>query len=279
MATYAIGDLQGCHAEFQAMLSRIAFDAARDRLWLTGDLVNRGPDSLACLRSVAALGDRVTVVLGNHDLHLLACALTSVVRPRRRDTLADVLAAPDREALLAWLQRQPLFHHDSALDYTMVHAGLPPQWDLAQAARCAGEVEAALRGADAGAFLADMYGNEPAQWDTRLEGPARLRFITNCLTRIRYCDPQGRLDLDEKGRPAERKAGLLPWFEVPDRASRTERIVFGHWSTLRLAPEDCRRHSVWPLDTGAVWGGELTAMRLDDGALFHVPSTVAVAFD
>ncbi len=279
MATYAIGDLQGCHAEFLALLAKVDFSVSRDRLWLTGDLVNRGPDSLAVLRSVMALGERVTVVLGNHDLHLLACAWSSNARPRRRDTLNAVLAAPDRDDLLAWLRRQPLFHYDAKLGYAMVHAGLPPQWTLAEAAGHAVEVEAALRGPAITSFLANLYGSEPSQWDDTLVGADRLRFITNCFTRIRYCDLDGRLNLDEKGQPATQPAGLLPWFELPQRASRDTRIVFGHWSTLRLAPEECHRHAVWPLDTGAVWGGELTAMRLEDGALFHVPSSVVTALD
>ena len=279
MATWAIGDIQGCLAEFRALLTAIDFDPTRDRLWLTGDLVNRGPDSLGVLREVMALGETLTMVLGNHDLHLLACALIAGVRARRRDTIADVLVAPDRDVLLDWLRRQPLLHHDATLGYAMVHAGLPPSWDLAAARDRAAEVEQTLRGEDVGAFLAAMYGNEPAAWEASLSGHTRLRFITNCFTRIRYCDARGRIDLDEKGGPATAADGLMPWFAVPGRASADTRIVFGHWSTLRLDAAECRRHRVWPLDTGAVWGGSLSAMRLEDGAFCSVPSTVTAPLD
>lgn len=278
MATYAVGDLQGCDREFGALLARIGFDASRDRLWLVGDLVNRGPRSAEVLRRVMALGDCVTTVLGNHDLHLLACAWVPGVQPRRRDTLDGILNAPDRDALLAWLRRQPLLHHDAALGYTLVHAGLPPSWDLAIAQDCAREVETTLQGEDCVDFLAHMYGDEPARWDASLTGHARLRFITNCLTRIRYCRPDGSIDLKDKGDDGA-ASGLVPWFEMPVRASAPLRIVFGHWSTLRLPRARWSALQVYPLDTGAVWGGELTAMRLEDGALFAVKSTTAVPFD
>lgn len=278
MATYAIGDVQGCHREFEALLDVIAFDRAVDRLWLVGDLVNRGPASAAVLRAVMALGDSVVTVLGNHDLHLLACALVAHAKPRRRDTLQDVLTAPDRDALLDWLRRQPLLHHDAVLGYTLVHAGLPPQWDLSTAQACAAEVESVLRSEDCADFLAHMYGDEPAQWHAQLRGHARLRFITNCLTRIRYCHADGGIDLKDKGEP-DANSGLTPWFAMPSRASRDLRIVFGHWSTLRLPRAQWPALGVYPLDTGAVWGGELTALRLDDGALFQVRSTTAVPID
>ena len=278
MATYAIGDLQGCHREFEALLHHTDFSAQRDRLWLVGDLVNRGPQSAAVLRSVMALGDCVVTVLGNHDLHLLACAYVDTVKPRRRDTLDEILHAPDREAMLAWLRRQPLLHHDAALNYTLVHAGLPPQWDLDLALRCAQEVEDCLRGPQFVDFLAHMYGDEPAHWHNTLTGHARLRYITNSLTRIRYCTADGSIDLKDKGEPAA-GSGLTPWFAMPSRASRSLRIVFGHWSTLRVAPAQWPTLGVYPLDTGAVWGGQLTAMRLEDGALFQVDSTTTVPFD
>lgn len=278
MATYAIGDVQGCHLELVALIDHIGFDARVDTLWLVGDLVNRGPCSAAVLRTVMALGDRAVTVLGNHDLHLLACAHVPGTRPRRRDTLDEILDAPDREPLLAWLRRQPLLHHDAALGYTMVHAGLPPQWDLDTATRVAREVESALRGDDFGDFLAHMYGDEPALWDEALTGHARLRYITNCLTRVRHCHADGSIDLKDKGEPKEH-SGLVPWFRMPQRASRDLRIVFGHWSTLRLAPEEWPALGVYPLDTGAVWGGSLSAMRLEDGALYSVKSMTAVPFD
>ena len=278
MATYAIGDLQGCHREFEALLAIIGFQPEIDRLWLVGDLVNRGPQSAAVLRTVMALGERVVTVLGNHDLHLLACAHVPGAKPRRRDTLDEILTAPDRDKMLAWLRRQPLLHHDATLGYTMVHAGLPPQWDVDYAQARAREVETVLRGDDYIDFLAHMYGDEPLRWDTRLAGHARLRFITNCLTRIRYCSADGALDLQDKGEPSA-DALLVPWFAVPARASGRARIVFGHWSTLRLPQRQWAQAGVFPLDTGAVWGGDLTAMRLEDGALFQVKSHTAVAFN
>lgn len=290
MATYAVGDIQGCLREFEALLAACAFDPARDRLWLTGDLVNRGPDSLGVVRRVMALGPAAVTVLGNHDLHLLALALVPGQRPRRGDTLDDILGAPDRDDILAWLCRQPLFHADPALGYALVHAGLPPQWDLAEAAARAHEVEAAL-GNPAGdpthppdwqqaqAFLATMYGDTPARWDPALAGAPRLRFITNCLTRMRYCRADGSLDLREKGAPAGTATTLLPWYAVPDRRSRALTVVFGHWSTLRLDFQDCRHHGVYPLDTGAVWGDRLSALRLEDRVRISVSSSLPRAHE
>lgn len=278
MATYAIGDIQGCDDEFAALLAHIRFDPQVDRLWLVGDLVNRGPASLAVLRRVHGLAAQVTMVLGNHDLHLLACAYAGVA-PRRKDTLNEVLAAPDRDELLNWLRCQPLLHHDPTLGYAMVHAGVLPQWDLATAAALAREVEQVLAGPDFSGFLAAMYGNEPARWDPALRGTARLRFITNCLTRIRYCGPDGYVDLNEKGAPSAAHGALLPWFAAPARASRAVPIVFGHWSTLHLSDAESAAANVVALDTGAVWGGELSALRLEDGRRYAVRSQVAVAFD
>lgn len=278
MATYAIGDVQGCHREFEALLEAITFDRANDTLWLVGDLVNRGPHSAAVVRSVMALGKRVVTVLGNHDLHLLACAYVPTIKPRRRDTLDDILSAPDRDDMLHWLRHQALLHHDDVLGYTLVHAGLPPQWDLATAQGCAQEVESALQGHDFVDFLVHMYGDQPTRWEATLSGHARLRFITNCLTRIRYCTADGAIDLKDKGEPGA-ASGLTPWFAMPSRESREMRIVFGHWSTLRLPQAQWSGLRVYPLDTGAVWGGALTAMRLEDGALFQVKSTTALPFD
>lgn len=278
MATYAIGDVQGCYREFEALLATLNFAPAVDRLWLVGDLVNRGPHSAAVLRRVMALGDRCVTVLGNHDLHLLACAFVSGIKTRRRDTLAEILTAPDRDTMLEWLRRQPLLHHDATLGYTMVHAGLPPQWDVAYAQARAREVEAVLRGDHCGDFLAHMYGDTPMRWDPALQGHGRLRFITNALTRIRYCSADGAIDLQDKGEPGPDSL-LVPWFAMPTRASRRARIVFGHWSSLRLPPEKWQQAGVFALDSGAVWGGELTAMRLEDGALFQVKSQTALALD
>jgi len=257
MATYAIGDIQGCYNELRRLLDRIGFDPARDRLWCVGDLVNRGPDSLAVLRWLGTLGERAVVVLGNHDLHLLAVA-AGQARANRKDSLDAVLAAPDREELLHWLRHRTLLHHDQRKGFAMVHAGLAPQWDLAQAQACATEVEQALRDPDYPAFLAAMYGNQPARWHPELRGNERLRFITNCLTRLRYCEPDGTLRLDLKGPPGSQPSGVLPWFRIPGRASADTRIVFGHWSTLGFLASD----NVWALDSGCLWGGRLTALRL-----------------
>jgi len=258
MAVYAIGDLQGCYDEFRTLLDRIAFDPAQDRLWLTGDLVNRGPGSLAALRFVRSLGDAVTVVLGNHDLHLLAVATTPGKPTRRGDTLNEILSAPDRDVLLGWLSGLPLFHRDAALGYSMVHAGLPPDWDLAQAESEAAAVSAALESAPA-EFLAALYGDRPDCWSPALTGMDRLRFAVNCLTRLRYVGADGRLLLKLKGPIASAPDGAVPWFRAAGRRSAGARIVFGHWSALGYHDGD----GVLSLDTGCVWGGALTAVRLD----------------
>lgn len=271
MATYALGDLQGCYDSVLALLEHIGFDAGHDRLWLTGDLVNRGPRSLEVLRLIHGLAERAVTVLGNHDLHLLAIAAGARKLDPADPSLAPVLAAPDRNVLLGWLRRRPLIHHDAVLGYTLLHAGLPPQWDLRRALSCAAEVERMLQQDDPAAFLATMYGDTPDQWRDDLAGWERVRFITNCLTRMRYCDGTGRLALHEKGPIGSQPSGLLPWFEVPARASRSERIIFGHWSTLRLSPAAMRACQVYPLDTGCCWGERLTAMRLEDQRFFSVP--------
>lgn len=276
MATYVIGDLQGCHADLLALLALVRFDPARDRAWFTGDLVNRGPASLAVLRTVRALGDRALVVLGNHDLHLLACRYVAGVAQRRGDTLDDVLAAPDRDELLDWLRARPLLHFDPGLGVALVHAGLPPQWSLDEALALAAEASRELAGPDPAATLRDMYGNQPDRWDSRHRGRDRFRFVVNALTRLRYVGPDGRLELRAKGAPGTQPAGLVPWFAAAGRRSHDTRIAFGHWSTLRLTPAERARHNVLPLDTGAVWGGTLTAWRLEDGASFEVPGSTPV---
>lgn len=258
MAHYAIGDLQGCHAEFMALLERLRFDPGRDRLWLTGDLVNRGPASLAVLREVKSLGRAVTVVLGNHDLHLLALAYAPKTVKRREPELGAVLEAPDAGELLGWLATRPLLHRDDELGWTLIHAGLPPQWTLDQAEVCAREVEKALRG-DAAAMLAGMYGDAPDRWSPALKGDDRLRFAVNCLTRLRFVDRKGRLLLAYKGTIADAPAGSLPWFRHPERATRADGLIFGHWSALGYLAEPGLRG----IDTGCVWGGALTAIRLD----------------
>jgi bis(5'-nucleosyl)-tetraphosphatase (symmetrical) len=258
MALYAIGDVQGCDRELGALLDALRFSADRDRLWFVGDLVNRGPDSLRVLRRIRSLGDAATVTLGNHDLHLLAVAFGHA-RIRSDDTLDDVLTAPDRASLLEWLAGQPLLHEDPALNMCMLHAGLPPQWDMSQARQCARDVENALRNRPAKLFE-KLYGDQPDRWEESLEGAERMRFIVNCFTRLRYIDAGGRLMLRVKGSPKKSQtATLIPWFDAREALWRGPRVVFGHWSTLGFfhGPD------VTGLDTGCVWGGKLTALRLD----------------
>ena len=271
MAVYAIGDVQGCFDELQDLLASIRYRRGRDRLWFVGDLVNRGPKSLEVLRFVAELGDDAAVVLGNHDLHLLAAG-AGVRPPRPQDTFQAILDAPDGEALIEWLAGQPLLVREPGTGFTLIHAGLPPQWSVDDAARLAREVETALGGDDRQGFLENMYGNKPRRWRESLSGWKRLRFITNALTRIRYVDAEGRLNLDETGPPGTQPDTLIPWFEVSDRRSRDEPIVFGHWATLQLERALDTGHGVYHLDTGCVWGGRLTALRLDDEKYFSVPS-------
>jgi len=254
---YAIGDIQGCAAELRALLARIGFSLDRDTLWFVGDLVNRGPRSLDALRYVRALRDNAIVVLGNHDLHLLAIALGGEAA-RRGDTLDEVLAAPDRDDLLEWLLHRPLAHFDPERGDLLVHAGLVPQWPIAQAVALAREVEGALR-RDPRAFLEKMYGDRPDRWSDELTGMERLRFIVNVLTRLRVCAADGRVDLKMKGPPGHARGDLRPWFELSQRASRDARIIFGHWSALGYV----NAHGVVGLDTGCVWGGALTAFNLD----------------
>lgn len=263
MTRYAVGDLQGCFEPLRCLLDQVEFDPARDQLWSVGDLVNRGPQSLECLRFIAGLGSAARVVLGNHDLHLLAVA--NGVRPLKRgDTLQPILDAPDCTDLLDWLRRQPLLYRDDG--YTMVHAGLAPQWSLEQAAALADEVGAVLRGPRLLKFLQGMYGDEPARWSDSLTGVARWRTITNYFTRIRFCDKAGTLDLKSKEGPEAAAPGLLPWFNVPGRRSAGQPIVFGHWAALLGRAE---RADVFALDTGCVWGNQLTLFNLDTRQYFR----------
>lgn len=257
MSIYAVGDVQGCYDELQALLEQIAFDPANDTLWFCGDLVNRGYQSLETLRFVSSLGDRAVTVLGNHDLHLIATA-AGLRKPGRNDTLQPVIDAPDCADLVDWLRTQPLLHHDDITGFTLVHAGLPPRWDLQQAIDRAREAEAVLRSDNYLDFIAHMYGNQPDQWLPSLRGHDRIRFIINSFTRLRFCTTDGRLDLKNNGAPGTQPDGLHPWFDIPDRHSRDLKIVFGHWSTVGKQP----RHGVYPLDTGCLWGGELTALRI-----------------
>ena len=261
MALYAVGDIQGCSAQFETLLKALHFQPSRDRLWLVGDLVNRGPDSLSVLRRVIALGRSVTSVLGNHDLHLLATAAGGRdLSPA--DTFGAVLAAPDSKRLIDWLRRRPLLHYDPRARRVLVHAGIPPFWTLTQARQAARDVERALRGPKWRFALRDMYGNQPSKWRDDLDPTSKRRYTINALTRMRYCDKHGRLDFSESGPPGSQRKGLTPWFEVPDRPAATVQIVFGHWAALGVV----RRADITALDSGCVWGGSLTAVRLDKPA-------------
>ena len=255
MSVYAISDVQGCYDALRALLDKLKFDPAKDTLWFAGDLVNRGSQSLQVLRYVKSLGDRAITVLGNHDLHLLA--VDAGLKKKDAD-LIEILTAPDRRELIDWLRQQPLLHHDSSLGYTLVHAGISPQWDLATAQACARELEQVLRGDDYREFLKVMYGDRPRKWRWWLFGERRLRYICNCFTRIRFCTRGGKLALAEKGAPGSQPQKYVPWFDVPRRASKEMCLVFGHWSTLGAfhAP------GIYALDTGCVWGGALTALEL-----------------
>jgi len=265
MTTYAIGDLQGCHAEFVELLERIDFDPRCDRLWLAGDLVNRGPASLDCLREVRALGDAAVAVLGNHDLHLLAVARGGAT-PNRKDTLTAILEAPDREALLDWLQACPLLVRHG--DVVMSHAGLLPQWSLAKAEGLAREVEARLASEGGGAFLERMYGNTPPCWRDDLDGSDRLRVIVNAFTRMRFIDAEGCLDFTAKTGLDSAPPGFAPWFQFPRDDDPC--VIFGHWAALSGAIPGARIRAE-ALDTGCVWGGALTALNLDSGERVSVP--------
>jgi bis(5'-nucleosyl)-tetraphosphatase (symmetrical) len=260
MPIYAVGDIQGCGDEFETLLQRLRFDRSRDVLWITGDLVNRGPRSLDVLRIVKGLGPAAITVLGNHDLHLLAAALTPGEQLQPQDTLGEIFTAPDRDELLNWLRTRPLLHHDAALGYTMIHAGLPPQWDLVTAQACARELQEALRDeARCVQLFTHMYGDRPNRWSDDLRGVERLRFITNCFTRLRFCRADGSLELKFKGKIESAPPDMLPWFRAPGRRSRELRIICGHWSALGYYDGD----GVLSIDTGCVWGDRLCAVRLD----------------
>jgi bis(5'-nucleosyl)-tetraphosphatase (symmetrical) len=261
MATYAIGDVQGCYDELRELLEIIAFDRDRDRLWFVGDLVNRGPQSLEVLRFVRALGERAVTVLGNHDLHLL-CVHAGFAKRRKDDTLDALLDAPDAGEIVDWLRRRSMMHVEGR--FAMVHAGLLPQWTIDKAHALAREAETALGGANYRDFLAKLYGDEPREWSDALESWDRLRLIVNVMTRMRFCSREGKVEVRAKGRDAP--AGYAPWFEM--RPARDEpAIVCGHWSTLGLKLTE----RLAALDTGCVWGGSLSALRLDDRTLFQTP--------
>jgi len=259
MAHYLIGDVQGCDAPLQHLLDVIDFSPSRDTLVLLGDLVNRGPDSLAVLRRLMALGASAQCLLGNHDLHLLAVA-RGVRKPHRLDTLDDILHAPDRAPLLHWLRQRPLALQVDG--WLLVHAGVLPDWDAEQTLALAGEVSAMLQGPDGPDWLQQMYGNHPDHWSEHWRGVARWRVIVNALTRLRFCSPDGVMEFDTKDSAAQAPAGFLPWFEVPGRRTADTPVAFGHWSTLGLI----HRPHLLALDTGCVWGGWLSAARLQPQA-------------
>lgn len=259
MAVYAIGDIQGCFDELLKLLDLVKFDPEKDQVWLAGDLVNRGPKSAEVLRFAMEYKDSVKVVLGNHDLHLIANAVGNNEHHHRMDTMDSVLDADDRDELINWLRHQPLFHHDADLDFSMVHAGLPPQWSLKKVIKRSKEVETVLQGEHWQDFFKHMYGNKPNEWSKKLKGWDRLRYITNCFTRLRYCHDDGRLALKFKGEPKDKPIGQIPWFDMPNRKTVNDKVVFGHWSTLGTGQYD----NVFSLDSGAVWGEKLTAVRID----------------
>ena len=269
MATYAIGDIQGCHEEFCELLALIGFSPSTDRLWLVGDLVNRGPGSLAALREVKSLGDAAVSVLGNHDLHLLTVA-AGHRRAHRSDTIDDILAAPDRVDLLDWLMHRPLVARENAR--LLVHAGLLPSWTPESASLRSREVQAMLASGDAARFLSVLYGNEPLVWRDDLEGDDRLRAIVNVCTRLRFCTANDAMNLDEKRGREHAPPGHLPWFAHENRRSAHALVVCGHWSSLDLMLET----NVLMLDSGCVWGGALTGIWLEDRRVYQVPSHRAV---
>jgi bis(5'-nucleosyl)-tetraphosphatase (symmetrical) len=265
VATYAIGDIQGCYHAFQALLARIGFNQDKDQLWLVGDLINRGSGTLEVLRWCYAHQNSLRIVLGNHDLHALVVA-EGIVSAHKGDTLDALMAAEDRDILLNWLRHQPLIYQES--DYLMVHAGLLPQWTAEQALTYAAEVESALRGKDYLHFLTHMYGNLPSRWDPDLTGVDRLRVITNAATRLRICTAEGEMEFKFKGELQDVPHGYIPWFDVPARATKDIQVIFGHWSALGLQ----QRANVFSLDTGCLWGGKLTAMDLNTKAIVQVGS-------
>lgn len=260
MAVYAIGDIQGCYDELRELLTHIKFKSDRDQLWFCGDIVNRGPKSLKTLRFIRSLEENANTVLGNHDLHLLATAYDHR-KPGRKDTLDKILLAKDSEQLLDWLRHRPLVMHDEEKDVTLFHAGIHPAWNIKKTLKLANEVEQILQSDRHIYFYKNMYGDKPTTWNDSLSGWPRYRFITNILTRLRYCDIHGRPALNAKGAPGSQAKHLMPWYEVPNRKTRNDTLIFGHWSTL---PHAGRKpvNNTYAIDSGCLWGGYLTAMKV-----------------
>ena len=273
MVDYVIGDVQGCYDPLLRLLDKIDFNERSDRLWFVGDLVNRGPRSLEVLRFIKALPLKPRITLGNHDLHCLATLAGPHTQSNSDDTLHEILGAPDKEELAHWLSQQSILYHDLDLNVVMCHAGIAPAWDLLKAKALAVELEAVLQGPGLGDFLTHMYGNEPDDWRDDLKGMARLRLICNYFTRMRFCDTKGRLVLSYKGTVKEAPTGLYPWYDVPDRHEIDADIVFGHWAALQ---GKCPHPRIHALDTGCLWGGPLTALRLQDQQRFEVPGVTRV---
>lgn len=267
MATYVIGDVQGCYSALTNLLNRINFQPSIDKLWFCGDIINRGENSLATLRQIKGLGDSAITVLGNHDLHLLAIYYGQR-KIGKKDTIGPILEAEDSDELMHWLRHRPLAHYDAEHDVFLCHAGVYPQWSRAQATALASEVESILQNDDlVNELFTNMYGNHPKTWSEDLKGWDRIRFIINAFTRMRYCTEQGKLDLKAKGAPGSQPVDFVPWYMVPKRPMAKQTILFGHWASLEA--ESGHPFSI-ALDSGCVWGGELTAYRLEDRQFFSV---------
>lgn len=263
MSIYAIGDVQGCFDELMRLLDKIQFNENSDKLWFVGDLVNRGDNSLETLRFIKNLGSSAITVLGNHDIHLLVTA-NFPEKIKRKDTMQAIFAAPDCEELVNWLRKQPLFHYENG--FGLLHAGLPPQWNLAQTQAMAKLAQQALQTDNYANLLAELYGNLPDIWSENLTGLEKIRFIINCFTRMRFCDKNGRLNFENSGELGSQPSNLKPWFELPQRKTADVKLIFGHWSALGFY----QSHNCYAIDTGCVWRRELTALRLDDLKRFSV---------
>ena len=263
MATYVVGDVQGCYDPLRRLLDKLNLDFTQDQLWFAGDLINRGPKSLETLQFIISLGDNARSVLGNHECHFLATA-RGYKKPHRSDTFSAILASDNVEELIQWVRSRPFFYNDKKLGYSMLHAGVPPQWSMSDVKKHAAELEHVFQGDHLDDFLANMYGSEPSLWTPELSGNERLRFIINCFTRLRYCDLDGRLNLNVKGEPKAQDKNLIPWFKAPNRQTINKKIIFGHWSTLGLHQEN----NTICVDTGCLWGGQLTAIKLGEPEQF-----------